>query len=292
MGCGSSIHVSPLSSLGPSVPASAAASPREESSTSTAGNEDNGDQAGGLTSRAFTVDPEPHKEFLPSISPSAVELACRSTVEKLVPRKAEEIARKEVHEALQRWKDGGQLADIESYSLSVPPSLTRSIEDLSGFLTKSSADYLKAIDGPELHTQIAKAYCIYCWIANNITFDRDLWQAYQSGVDSWSLDDSQAEHVLKRRTAVSNGYANLFKSLATECGMMVEVVHGNIKAWRSQSAETPENDFQVSRKNVHTWNLVSVTVKHYYNGKHNNRDCPDQIPYFLIFALKGNPISQ
>jgi hypothetical protein len=264
MGCGSStqIRVSSLSSPGPGVPASLNFSPRKESATSTAaGSEDNSDsdQAGDSTRHMFTVDPEPHKEFLPYLSPSAVELVCRSTVENLAPRKSEESARKEIEEVFQRWKEGGQLADIESYSLSIPPSLTRSVVDLSRFLTKSSA--YNSIEGPELHAQMAKAYCIYCWIANNITFDRQLWQAYQSGDNNLSLDNSQAEQVLERRTAVSSGYANLFKSLAGECGMMVEVVHGNIKMWKSQSSESPQNDFEASRKNIHTWNLVCASVK-------------------------------
>ena len=260
MGCGSSIHVSPPSSSVPGVPAPA--SSREDSATtSSAGNEDNSDTAGGSMSRVFSVNPEPHKEFLPCLSPSAMELACRSTVEKLVPRKSEENARKEIQEVFQRWKESGQLADIESYSLSVPPSLTTSIVDLSGFLAKSSAGYIKAVEGQELHTHIAKAYCIYCWIAKNITFDRHLWQAYQSGGDKLNLDsDTQAEHVLERRTAVSSGYANLFKSLANECGMMVEVVHGNVKVWKSQSSESPENEFEASRKNAHSWNLVRTRV--------------------------------
>lgn len=256
MGCGSSIHRSPP---GQGVPAPA--NPREvvDVATSPAGSEDNSEQAGDSINRVFSVNPEPHKEFLPCNSQSAMELACRSTVEKLVPRKSEEIARKEIQEVLQQWKERGQLADIESYSLSVPPSLTRSIVDLSDFLTRSSAEYIKAIEGPEVHTQLAKAYCIYSWIANNITFDRHLWQAYQSGDDNLSLDNNiQAEHVLENRTAVSNGYANLFKSLANKCGMMVEVVHGNIKTWKSQSSESPENDFEASRKNAHTWNFVSV----------------------------------
>ena len=240
----------------------APANHREDSATtSTAGSEDDSDTAGDSMSRIFRVNPEPHKEFLPCLSPSAMELACRSTVEKLVPRKSEENARKDIQEVFQRWKEGGQLADIESYSLNVPPSLTTSIVDLSGFLTKSSADYIKAIEGPELHTHIAKAYCIYCWIANNITFDRHLWQAYQSGGDKLNLDcDTQAECVLERRTTVSSGYANLFKSLANECGMMVEVVDGNIKVWKSQSSESPGNEFEASRKNTHTWNLVRASV--------------------------------
>lgn len=265
MGCGSSTRVqaSSLSTPGPGHGVPASVSPRKKSATSTiASSEDiNSDQAGNPTRRVFTVDPEPHKEFLPCHSPSAVELACRSTVEKLIPRKSDESSRKEVQEVFQQWKEGGQLADIESYSLSIPPPLTRSIVDLSRFLTKSTAYNIKEIEDSELHTQMAKAYCIYCWVANNITFDRELWQVYQSGDDNLSLDDSQAERVLERRRAVSSGYANLFKSLADECGMMVEVVHGNIKVWKSQSSESPENNFEASRKNVHTWNFVSASVK-------------------------------
>ena len=264
MGCGSStpVQTSSLSTPGPGhgVPA-ASVSPRNEATTSiTASSEDSSDQAGNPTSRVFTVDPEPHKEFLPCHSPSAVELACQSTIEKLVPRKSEESLRKEVQEVFQRWKEGGQLADIESYSLSIPPSFTRSVVDLSRFLTKSTAYNIREIEDSELHTQMAKAYCIYCWVSNNITWDRELWQVYQSGDNNLSLDDSLTERVLERRRAVSSGYANLFKSLVDECGMIAEVVHGNIKVWKSQSLESSENDFEASRKNMHTWNFVSASV--------------------------------
>ena len=233
----------------------------DTTSPAAAGSVAKSNQVGDSTSpcnNAFSVNPEPHEEFLPCINPSALELACRSTVEKLVPRKSEEHTRSEIGELIQQWRECGQLADIESYSLSVPPSLTSSIVELSAFLTRSSANYIMTLEGPEVHIQVAKAYCIYSWIANSITFDRQLWQAYQSGDDNLSLEsNTQAEHVLEKRVTVSNGYANLFKSLANESGLAVEVIHGNIKAWKSQSMESPENDFEASKNNTHTWNSVS-----------------------------------
>ena len=207
----------------------------------------------------FNINIEPHKEFFPSISPSALELKSQMTVEKLAPHHKEESARREIEELIQHWNDCGQLADIESYSHSTPPSLTRSIPELSEFLTRNNANYVKAIEGNDLHIQVAKAYCIYSWIANNISYDRQLWQAYQFGDENSFEHSTQAENVLDRCMTVSKGYANLFYSLASKSGLMVEVIHGNIKGWKSQSPTRSKTAFKPSRENAHTWNLVSTS---------------------------------
>ena len=144
--------------------------------------------------------------------------------------------------------------------VSTPPSLTRSIPELSEFLTRNSANYVMAIEGNDLHIQVAKAYCIYSWIANNISYDRQLWQAYQFGDENSFEHSTQAENVLDRCMTVSKGYANLFYSLASKSGLMVEVIHGNIKGWKSQSPTRSKTVFKPSRENAHTWNLVSTSI--------------------------------
>lgn len=206
----------------------------------------------------FRVNPEPHEEFFPTYSPTALELKCRSTIAKLGPRSSEESARKEMEELIRQWRESGKLADIESYSLSTPPSQSRSITELSEYLTRSTSNYVKAMEGNELHIQVAKAYCIYSWIAHNITYDSQLWQAYQFGDDSSLQHSTRAEQVIDRRMTVSSGYANLFKSIASASGLKVEVICGNIKEWKTLTMSSPKEDFKASRNNTHAWNSVSI----------------------------------
>lgn len=256
MGCGTSIHVS--QSASPERKTSVSANHViETKSVDTASSQTaNTDEKQDM----FTVNPDPHENFMPTSYPSALELKCRSAIEKIALRHSEEPARKEMKELIQHWREGGQLADIESYSLNAPPSRCTSITELSEYLTSSNSSYIRAIEGNILHLQVAKAYCIYSWIANNITYDNQLWQTYQSTGDSTSLErNTRPDEVLERRTTVSNGYANLFKSLAGKSGLKVEVIQGNTKEWwKSQSVLSPEYDFKLSSLNSHAWNSVSI----------------------------------
>ena len=254
MGCGTSIQVNEPASPRSPAPAVPDRTGEETPSSSVAG-------AGQAT--GFVVSPEPHAEFLPSLKPSPLEVKCRSIVAQLAPRKSEEAARRELAELIQQWENSGQLADIESYSLSAPASLSNSINKLSEYLTQSSSSYAQAVGSNELHLQVAKAYCIYAWVAKNIKFDGQHWQAHQSQ-DTNSLEHStQAEKVLKARMTVSLGYANLFKSLASVSGLKAEVIQGNLKDWRSRSSSMASSihSFQASSVNAHAWNLVYFMYK-------------------------------
>ena len=261
MGCGSSVHVSqPATSEGISP------APGELDEVSSASDH--------LKEDTFTVTPDPHSEFLPRYGPSALELKCRSTIANLVSSSIE-TARKKIDDLIQYWKKSGQLADIESYSCTTPPSLSTTTTELSEYLTRSSCNYIKSFEGNMVHVQVAKAYCIYSWIANNITYDNELWQAYKLGDENSLHNKTQAEKVLERRMTVSYGYANLFKSLASKSELKVEVIWGNIKNWKSQSLSCHENEFELSRENAHAWNSVSILCK-----KHN-------ILIVYIFILAG-----
>ena len=255
MGCGASVKVVHPSALHRRIP-SAQESLQEEVEMHDAVTH----LSTGMKHYGFSVNPEPHNEFLPRCSPSALELNCLLTVEKLAPCDSEESARRQMDELFQQWRETGQLADIESYSLSTPSSLSSSIVDLSEYLTSSTSKYVKTLEGNELHIQIAKAYCIYSWIAHNITYDRQLWQAYQLGDDNCFELSTHAEQVLDRRMTVSNGYAKLFTSLANASGLETDVLSGNIKDWKSRTMSPPEDDFKASRSNTHTWNSVSVVT--------------------------------
>ena len=208
----------------------------------------------------FRVDPVPHATFAPNSLPSELELMCRATVAELALLGSEESTRKEIKGIMRQWEESGKLASIEAHALSVPPLQTATITDLASSLVNSDAGYIKAAEGNELHIQVAQAYCIYVWIANNIMYDVEQWKVYQSGDESNSLVSSlEAEEVLDNRVTICTGFANLFKAVALAAGLEAETVHGHVKQWKCLSEEKPDADipFKPSRGNAHTWNTVS-----------------------------------
>ena len=207
----------------------------------------------------FRVDPEPHPTFAPKSQLSDRELECQSTIQRIVSCSSGDLARKEVEELLKQWRDSGQLASIESHALSISPSQPNTIAELADSLVNIEVSFMKAVEGNKLHIQIATAYCIYVWIANNITYDVDQWKAIISGDEDSLTRTTEAEVVLNTRVAVCTGYANLFKALASTCGLGVEVIYGHARSWKSLSEKRPDADtvFKQSRQNSHTWNSVS-----------------------------------
>lgn len=216
----------------------------------------------GMTSlhNTFKVDPAPHATFAPDSLPNELELKCQATVAELTLPGSEYSTRKELEGILQQWEESGHLASIEAYAFNVPPSQTTTITQLASSLVNSDVGYTKAAEGNELHIQLAQAYCIYVWIANNIMYDVEQFKVYLSGDESSNLVSSiEAEEVLDTRVTVCTGYANLFKALALAAGLEAETVHGHAKQWKCLSEEKPDADipFKPSRENAHTWNTVS-----------------------------------
>jgi hypothetical protein len=208
----------------------------------------------------FKVDPAPHATFAPISLPSQLELKCQATAAGLTLLSSEESKRKELEGILQQWEKSGKLISIEAYALSVPRSQTTTVTELASSLVNTNAGYIKYTEGNEFHVQVAQAYSIYVWIANNIMYDIEQWQVYQSGDESNSLVSSvEAEEVLDTRVTICTGYANLFKALALAAGIEAETVNGHVKQWKCLSEEKPDADitFKPSRGNAHTWNTVS-----------------------------------
>lgn len=208
----------------------------------------------------FKVDPAPHATFAPDSQPSELELKCRATVAELAFVCTEESKRKELEGILRQWEYSGKLASIEAYALSVPPSQTTTVTELANSLVNSNTGYINAAEKNEHHIQIVQAYCIYVWIANNITYDVEQWKVCQSGGECIDLMRSiEAEEVLDTRATVCTGYANLFKALALAAGLEADTVHGYVKQWKCLSEEEPNANipFKPNRGNAHTWNTVS-----------------------------------
>ena len=233
----------------------------QKSSASTVQPSDNVSHSASLvepSTNTFKIDPTPDAKFAPDPQVTDQELKCRSTVAKFASSNSNDSARYEIEQLLQQWKDSGFLSRIETHALNVTPSQV-TVAQLADSLASDDINYVKAVGGIELHIHIAKAYCIYVWIANNISYDVDHWKDYLEDDNSF-MSNTEAEEVLESRTAVCAGYANLFKTLGHTCGLEVGLIHGHAKAWKSLSEERPDADkpFMPGRQNSHVWNSVSA----------------------------------
>lgn len=210
----------------------------------------------------FSVDPNPHASFSYTSEVNEQELKCRDAVAKLSPRHAELCAREEIDQLLQSWKSSGQLTALENHAQSIAPSGTTTLADLAESLTNKNIECFKVLGDNSLHNQLARAFCIYVWIAKNIRYDTQQWKRFIQS-DSNTIDDTQAENVLETRMTVCAGYANLYNALAYRCDLKVDIIHGHVKVWKSLMEENTDIDisFKPSRKNAHTWNSVSVKQK-------------------------------
>ena len=128
--------------------------------------------------------------------------------------------------------DPSRGAFIDEHALGTPNSVESSITSLSGYLITPTRN-----DGE-------KARVIYRWITNNISYD-------VQGYVSKTYGDQSAVAVLKRRTAVCAGYANLFEALGSDMDLTVEVIGGWAKGYGFATGDLMEDV-------NHAWTGVEV----------------------------------
>lgn len=107
---------------------------------------------------------------------------------------------------------------------------------------------------------IEKVRAIYSWIATHIAYNMGIfsWKIgtrtkyaadYDDSFTLWkTADEMVAERVLKRKVAVCDGYARLFKTLCLYSGIPAELVLGYVRA------EPGKERFRTN----HTWNAVMI----------------------------------
>lgn len=200
----------------------------------------------------------PPESFYPKVvGISREEEQCRVTRRKMVTKEAERPLRCLVEQTLNDWREGSVLGQIESHALSVPAECTTSVKILASSLADPQAKYYKSLCEPaSFHLQIAKAYAIYFWIANNIHFCQNMWESFLSNPEDFE-SKAKPREVLRKRKYFSIGHANLFHGVATAAGVTARVVMGNLKVSRSLSSSLPDyQHFEPSRLNAHWWNMV------------------------------------
>jgi hypothetical protein len=110
-------------------------------------------------------------------------------------------------------------------------------------------------------TDLEKVRAIFSWVANKISYNTGIFRGSYSGVkfvpepenttSEWkSADEMVAERVLKRRVAVCDGYARLFKTLCQYAGLKCELILGYVNP---QSGRIDDR-FRTN----HTWNAVMI----------------------------------
>lgn len=118
----------------------------------------------------------------------------------------------------------------------------------------------KKITAP-YQTDLEKTRAIFSWIAQHISYNTGIFnsgKSYQQAKYVFDPDDTvsfkspveqTAERVLKRRVAVCDGYAKLFKTLCDYAGVESEVIVGYGKCYLEKADKFRTN---------HTWNAVKI----------------------------------
>lgn len=127
---------------------------------------------------------------------------------------------------------------IDKRATSVPEVETRSVRQLANHLTSTARN------------DHEKARAIYVWLTNNITYsDTTVTNGWLGTNENYI--QQQADNVLRNRTAVCEGFANLYKALCEEAGLQAEFVTGIVK------------DNGVVAEVSHAWNAVQLDGQWY-----------------------------
>lgn len=129
---------------------------------------------------------------------------------------------------------------VDERSLNTPNSRTRSIARLADHLAEDT------------NTDLEKLRAVYGWITRNIRYE-DTYSASDFWATPEYLEEQSPENVLRNRSAVCQGYANLFRALSAELGIPCEVVTGIVK----------ESDGGVPRLG-HAWVAARADGKWYH----------------------------
>ena len=105
-------------------------------------------------------------------------------------------------------------------------------------------------------SEVERLRALTRWLLANIAFDGRVYQEHCER--GRPLPAQDARSVLKRRTALNDGYANLLHAMCRAGGLQAFLVKGNGKGWGAPKyLPTPLGDAVDARSN-HAWNAVFV----------------------------------
>ena len=109
-----------------------------------------------------------------------------------------------------------QFQAIDEYSLNTPNSRCRSIPTLAQYLAEKT------------DTDVEKLRAVYAWITLHIRYEDNYPTANFWATPAY-IEEQSAPNVLRQRSAVCQGYANLFCALAAALDLPCEIVTGIVK---------------------------------------------------------------
>ncbi|MEX6686508.1 transglutaminase domain-containing protein [Danxiaibacter flavus] len=172
--------------------------------------------------------------------------------------------------------------------------LANYIVDNTAYAT-TSTDTLSQLLTADAKTEMEKVRAIFFWIVNNIDYNTNVFyqnryvrkgnkdeEEYDTSSVLPSLDERVSRLVLKRKVAVCDGYARLFKTLCEHAGITSEVITGYAKT----------NMNRVGQRFIsnHKWNAVMIDSNWYlldatwaagYINGHNEFERQYDANYFL-----------
>lgn len=126
-----------------------------------------------------------------------------------------------------------RMAELDAYALHAPTAAAASVAALTAYLIAPARNDLE------------KTRVIFRWITANIAYDTASYFSGEAGPTA--VDD-----VLKQKTSVCGGYADLFSQLAHEAGLEVVSISGFAKGYGYIVGQSVDN------KTNHAWNAVKI----------------------------------
>ena len=121
---------------------------------------------------------------------------------------------------------------IDAYMRNCPTASEQSIDDIAEYIYRSA------------RTDLEKARAVYVWMTDNISYNDD-------DFNSGNFGDNSAENVLRTRTAVCAGFADLFKEIAVKTGIEAITIIGYAKGYGYSEGDSFD-------ETNHAWNAVKI----------------------------------
>jgi transglutaminase/protease-like cytokinesis protein 3 len=128
--------------------------------------------------------------------------------------------------------------EIDRYALKTPAAAEQNIETLVAYLSKPCRDDRE------------KARAIFRWVTSRVSYD-------VSGYLKGEYGDLSVSGVLRRRSAVCSGYANLLSELCKQAGLETVTIQG----WGKGIGYGPGQSIQGATN--HSWNAVKIEGYYY-----------------------------
>lgn len=178
--------------------------------------------------------------------------------------------------------------DMDEVARNAPARATRSVESLAAYIMKNTPD------------ERGRIRAIFAWVTLNVKYldssnKSEIWATPEH------LDRQRPERVLENRTAVCQGFANLFQALSRACGIECQVITGIVKSPEGEVMRVG-HAWNAARIMGHwhlfdtTWSLPDPehpwTVNDRYFMPASNKFIFNHLPDDPVWQLLPNPVDE